>query len=177
VTFQATISLVPAGAGVPTGTVTFSAGATVLGTAPVDGSGTASFTMTSPLPVGTYAITASYCGDTNFLASSGSLAGGVVVSQAGTVTTLNISTSKVGRNTSVTLTATVIDPVTGLVPTGQVQFWDGTTLLATVTLDQNGVASWTTKKLQKGLHTIQAVYLGTTNFSGSASDTSTLNVV
>jgi Bacterial Ig-like domain (group 3) len=176
VTFQATVTPVSPGAGVPTGTVTFSAGTTVLGSALVDGSGTATFTTTSPLPVGTNAITSTYSGDTDFLASNGSLAGGEVVSPAGTATTLTSTIRSLGHNTSVTFTATVIDPVTGLVPTGQVQFWDGTTLLATVTLDGQGVASWTTKKLQRGSHTIVAVFLGTTNFDGSTSNTSPLNV-
>jgi hypothetical protein len=112
----------------------------VLGTAPVDASGNATFTTTSPLPAGTNPINAAYSSDTNSLASSGSLAGGQVVGQVGTVSTLQVSASgPVPRGTPVTLTATVTDPTTGLVPTRQVQFWDGTTLLATVTLDGHGV--------------------------------------
>jgi hypothetical protein len=177
VTFQATISPVPAGAGVPTGTVTFSSGGTVLGTAPVNGSGNATLT-TASLPAGTDPITATYSGDANFLSSSGSLAGGEVVNQVRTVSTLQLSASgSVPHGTAVTLTATITDPTTGLVPTGQVQFWDGTTLLATVTLDGYGKASWTTKSLRKGSHNLKVVYLGTNNFGGSTSGTSTLNIV
>src|SRR5262249_4151306 len=78
VTFQAAVSPLSPGTGMPTGTVTFSAGTAVLGNAPVSVSGNAAFTTNSPLPVGTSAITATYSGDGNFLASSGSLAGGQV---------------------------------------------------------------------------------------------------
>jgi hypothetical protein len=52
----------------PTGTVTFSNGATVLGTVPLSGN-TASFT-TNSLPVGSLAISAVYNGDSNFTPSA-----------------------------------------------------------------------------------------------------------
>src|SRR5262249_3774338 len=129
------------------------------------------------IAAGTYAggVAASFTGDANYTGSSNSNS---LVVKAGTATTLNASaTGTVAHGTSVTFTATVTDPVTGLVPTGQVQFWDGTKLLATVTLNGNGVASWTPKNLKRGSHQIEAVYLGTSNFLGSTSDTLTLNVV
>ncbi len=72
VTFTATIAAV---AGTPDGTVTFSDGATVLGTAPVNGSGQATLS-TSTLAVGLHTITANYSGSANFAPSSGVLAGG-----------------------------------------------------------------------------------------------------
>jgi hypothetical protein len=49
------------GAGTPTGTVTFEDSSTVLGTAPLDGNGKATFT-TAGLAAGTHAITAVYSG-------------------------------------------------------------------------------------------------------------------
>ena len=72
VTFTATVS--PArGTGTPTGTVTFSDGGSRIGTATLDSGGTATITTTSPLAAGSHAITASYNGDQNFTASTGSL--------------------------------------------------------------------------------------------------------
>jgi hypothetical protein len=73
VTFTATVHAVAPGAGVPSGTVTFKDGATVLGTASLNVAGVTSVS-TSALTVGTHTITASYGGDTHFHASSGSVA-------------------------------------------------------------------------------------------------------
>ena len=51
--------------GVPTGTVTFFAGSTSVGSTTLNGSGVASLSTTA-LPVGTDCVTAVYAGDTNF---------------------------------------------------------------------------------------------------------------
>jgi hypothetical protein len=72
VTFTATVHVVAPGAGVPTGSVTFKDGATVLGTVALSGAGTASVS-TSSLAVGTHGITASYGGVPQFTASTGSV--------------------------------------------------------------------------------------------------------
>ena len=64
-----TVTVVPATAGVPSGTVTYMDGANLLGTATLSG-GVATFT-TSTLASGTHNITANYSGDSNFVASSG----------------------------------------------------------------------------------------------------------
>ena len=72
VTFTATVSANSSGSGTPTGTVTFSDGGSQLGTVTLDTNGTATI-ATSALAVGGHAITASYGGDQNFTASSGSL--------------------------------------------------------------------------------------------------------
>ncbi|MEI6084335.1 MAG: MBG domain-containing protein [Verrucomicrobiota bacterium] len=71
VTFTATVSPVPAGTGVPTGTVTFKDGATTLGTGTLNGSGVATFS-TSALTAGgsAHSVTAVYATDGNFLAST-----------------------------------------------------------------------------------------------------------
>jgi hypothetical protein len=72
VTFTATVAALAPGAGTPSGTVTFSDGATVLGTAALV-NGSASF-ATAALATGTHSITAAYGGDANFLPSSSSSA-------------------------------------------------------------------------------------------------------
>jgi Big-like domain-containing protein len=67
VTFAATVK---GNGGTPAGTVTFTDGATTLGTVSLDNSGQATF-ITSMLTVGSHIITASHGGDPNFLGSKG----------------------------------------------------------------------------------------------------------
>ncbi len=71
VTLTATVSRVSGPAVVPTGMVTFTDGAAVIGQLPLDTSGTASFT-TSSLAPGNHTLSATYASDTLFAASSGS---------------------------------------------------------------------------------------------------------
>ncbi len=68
VTLTAVVSPVAPGTGVPTGTVTFRDGATVLATVTL-ANGSASF-VTSTLAVGSHSLTAAYSGGGNFLAST-----------------------------------------------------------------------------------------------------------
>ena len=78
VTFTATVNPAP-NTTTPTGTIQFKDGAGNLGSpVTLDGSGVAKLT-TSALTAGTHPITAVYSGDTNFLASTGTLSGGQVV--------------------------------------------------------------------------------------------------
>jgi len=82
VTFTATVSG-PAGAGTPTGTITFKDGAATISCAnaggqTLNGSGVATC-QTSALTAGAHTITAVYSGDTNFLTSTGTLSPNQVV--------------------------------------------------------------------------------------------------
>ncbi len=65
ITFTATVTVVPPGAGTPTGTVQFSDKGVNLGAAPV-----AAATLTTTLAAGTHNIAAAYSGDPNFTASA-----------------------------------------------------------------------------------------------------------
>jgi hypothetical protein len=69
VTFTAVVAPPSGTTAAPTGTVTFLNGTTTLGTGPLNGTGTATYTTTA-LPVGTDSITAQYGGDTVFAAST-----------------------------------------------------------------------------------------------------------
>ena len=69
VTFTATVVPTFPGAGMPTGMVSFSDGATVFGSNAVNGAGVASLT-TSALAAGAHNITATYAGDLSFLGST-----------------------------------------------------------------------------------------------------------
>ena len=66
-----TTTAVSPGAGVPTGTVTFSDGTTALMTVNLDSNGRATFS-TSSLPLGAHSITATYNGSATFNSSSSS---------------------------------------------------------------------------------------------------------
>jgi hypothetical protein len=77
ITLTATVSLVPAGAGLSTGSVSFQDGSSVLGTAMVNPNGVATLT-TSGLSVGNHTITAIYSGDTNATGSTSTAVSQVV---------------------------------------------------------------------------------------------------
>jgi large repetitive protein len=168
VTFTAVVTAT--GTVAPTGTVTFYNGTTKLGTgilAPT-GATTASATFaTTTLPVGTDQITATYGGDTNdFGSTSAALA--QVVNTASTTTTLTASANPVIAGNSVTLTATVTATSGSVVPTGTVDFMNGTTLLGTGTLNAKGVATYAAT-LAVGTYSLTAVYKGDANDTGSTS--------
>jgi hypothetical protein len=170
VTFTAVVT---SGLGAPPDgeTVSFTKGKTVLGTGTLSG-GTATFT-TSALPVGTDKVTAVYGGDANF-AGSTSKAVSQVVSKATTTATLTSSLNPSNVGQAVTFTASVTPEFGGTV-TGTVSFYDGATLLKTVSVS-GGTAKFTTKTLTAGMHTIKAMYNGSTSFDGSsASLTQTVN--
>jgi uncharacterized repeat protein (TIGR03803 family) len=162
VTFTAVVSS-SAGAPPDGETVTFEQGATVLGTGTLSG-GTATLSI-STLGVGSHAITAVYGGDSN-LDGSTSKAVKQVVNKATTTTALVSSQNPSQLGKSVTFTASVTPQFSGTVK-GTVSFYDGTTLLRTVSLS-GGVAKFTTSTLTSGVHTITATYNGNTSFDGSS---------
>jgi len=81
-------------------------------------------------------------------------------------TTIASSSNPSAFGQSVTFTATVTSQGSGT-PTGSVTFSDGSTPLGTSPLS-GGTATFSTKALTVGLHAINAVYSGDTNFSGSS---------
>ena len=172
VTFTATVAPGSGTTGTPTGTVTFEEGATVLGTATLGTSGTATFSIAT-LGVGSHTITAVYGGDANFATSSGITP--EAVSQAGSTTTLAASPNAVTVGQAVTLTATVTTAAgsTGT-PTGSVTFEEGTTVLGTTPLN-DGVATFSIATLAVGSHIITAVYSGDANLA-TASGVTTVTV-
>ena len=77
----------------------------------------------------------------------------------------SLNPSAVGQ--SVTFTATVTPEYGGTV-SGNVKFYDGTTLLKSVAVS-GGSAAFTTSKLKSGTHSITATYTGSASFIGSSS--------
>ncbi len=168
VTFKATVAVVSPGAGMPTGTVTFMDGTTVLGTGKLSGSGSvaiATFT-TSQLAVGSHSITAVYGGDTNDLGITSAISNLAVAQDATTIAvSASPSGSIVGQLATFKATVTVVSPGLGS-PTGTVTFMDGTTVLGTGKLSTSGnvtTATFSTNSLALGSHSVTAVYGGDTD--------------
>jgi hypothetical protein len=155
ITFTATVT---ATSGTPTGSVNFYDGTTLLASATLS-SGKASYTI-SNLAAATHSITAVYGGDGNFVSVTSS-AVSLAVNKATPAVTLVSSVNPVLVTNPVTFTATVT--ATSGTPTGSVNFYDGTTLLASATLS-SGKASYTTSSLAAATHSITAVYGGDGNF-------------
>ncbi|HTY28091.1 MAG TPA: Ig-like domain-containing protein, partial [Mycobacterium sp.] len=167
-----TFTAVVAGNGaVPTGSVQFFAGSTLIGAATLNTSGVAVLTYSS-LAIGTYSITAVYQGDAND-ATSTSAAVSLTVDKIPTTTSLGYSTTS-GSNPQVDLVATVVGSV-GPTPTGTVTFSNASSTLGTATLDSSGVATLVLN-LTPGSYAVYAVYSGDTYHAASTSQPITVAV-
>jgi autotransporter-associated beta strand protein len=182
VTFQATVTPAAPGGGFPTGNVTFKDNGLTLGSATLSttaGNVTiATFTTTTPLPAGNDTITASYVGDGNFTVSSGTTT--QVVNQDSTTLSVTSAGATV-YGQSATFNVTVVS-ASGGAPTGTVTFYDLTDMqrLGAASLQTNAgltTATFTTVPLALPVdangtpQTIQAVYGGDNNFTGTSNTT------
>jgi hypothetical protein len=150
--------------GVPTGTVTFLDGTTVLGTAPVNAAGQA--TLAVSLGVGSHALAASFEGTGGFAGSTG--LADETVNSASTAVALRSSVNPAVTGQGVTFTATVAAVAPGAgTPTGTVTFRDGNVVLGTVAVGPGGTATFTTNFAAAGGHLITAVYSGDSDFQPS----------
>ena len=178
VTFTA--ALTPAqGFGPPTGTVTFTSGATVLcDHSPVSTTGdvTTATCSTSDLPVGSDGITASYSGDGTYQPAQGAVV--QTVNKALTTASTPVpSSNPVLLNQPVTYSTTIVPASTGpSAPTGTVTFSDNGTAIPgcsganapQVTNDK----AWCTLPAgygSNGQHSITSVYNGDSNYAPSVS--------
>ncbi len=160
VTFTATIT---PQYGSCTGTVTFNAGTTQIGTGQVNNN-VATLAL-STLGAGNNSITAVYSGDPNCQGStSASLTQTVNVATTTTAVVSSLNPSFYGS--SVTFTAN-ITPQGGGTLTGTVTFYDSKTVLGVVSVSSG--TQYTTTNLAVGKHSITAVYSGDSNNSGSTS--------
>ncbi|HWE93172.1 MAG TPA: Ig-like domain repeat protein, partial [Tepidisphaeraceae bacterium] len=169
VTFTATVAPVATGSGTPTGTVQFKIDGANFGSPVTLVNGSATSAAISSMTVASHSITAVYSSDATYAAST-SAALTQVVSQASTTTAISSSTTSAVWGQSVTLTATVapVAPSTG-VPTGTVNFMDGTTQLGASTLNASGQATFNASSLSVASHSITAVYVGSTGYITSTS--------
>ncbi len=168
VTFTATVT---GASGIPTGTVNFLDGVTVLDTGTLSGTGATTFTTTAP-SAGSHSMTAVYSGDSTY-ASSTSSAIPQTVDAAATTTNLTAvpaSPSTFGQSVTFTATVAVVAPGTGT-PIGTVNFDASGTAIARCTgvaVSGTGQAVCTTSALNAASYTVKATYteIGG-NFTGS----------
>ena len=150
--------------GTPGGIVKFYSQGNLVGSSTLNVNGVATLSI-STLAVGSDAITAIYQGDTND-AGSNSVAYSLSVVEATSSVNLVSSLNPAIATKTVIFTATVTG--NGGIPTGQMIFNDGGTVLGTVALNASGIASLSTASLSVGQHLITAAYQGDAN-DGTAS--------
>jgi hypothetical protein len=170
--YQCTVNL-SSGGGTPSGSITYSFdGGSPVAVPLVNGN--AQFTITQPA-AGGHTVMVTYAQQTNYSAAAPQ-------TEAFTVTPapVNVSLTPSSYYTSaaagVTFQAAVASWSAGPPNVnGSVSFYDGGTLLSTVPVNASGQASFTSKSLAVGSHTITATYGAGTNYSsGSSSVTITL---
>jgi hypothetical protein len=114
---------------------------------------------------GNYQVYSAYLGDTNFLPSQ-SLVYPVVVQPDPTSITLTSSASTSPPGQSITFTATVADTYYTPV-SGTIAFYDGTTVLGTLPVGTNDIATYTATSLTIGVHSIKTCFVSAVNTSGT----------
>jgi subtilase family serine protease len=173
------------GASAPGGTVTFSSGNSILGTAaftqnttyPANTSDASLAMLTIPasrLAIGSDAIIATYTGDTNYAPSTSNPTTVIITgsTQIASVTTLTLSAAAVAPGAPFTFTATVFpSSPTSPQPTGTVTFFsDGQPVGVPWPLSSGtATASSTSLPITPGTHLITALYSGDANYQSSVS--------
>ncbi|HVW32776.1 MAG TPA: Ig-like domain-containing protein [Acidimicrobiia bacterium] len=152
------------GPGVPTGTVTFTTGAEIVGVAAVDRDGWA--VATAALPAGHHTITARYDGDDHHAASS-TTANHATHLPTNTVLDIAHGPSRFGEPITLSAFVSFFDPAMPG-PTGTVTFANATDTLGMATLDPSGRATLTVA-LPPGAHRLTATYHGDDGHAASTS--------
>lgn len=139
----------------------------------VNGSATYTFSSTAAAP---HTITATYSGDSNYTASTGSLS--ITVTKVASSTTLSAATTTPAPSANDLITIAVVSGSASstITPTGSLTIAvDGATQTSSPTL-ANGSATYTFSSATPGSHTIAATYSGDSNYATSMGSL-TANVV
>lgn len=171
--YQCTVSA-SSNAGSAQGVIAYSYDGASPVSAPVN-NGTANFTLSRPA-AGNHSVVIAYAQQTNY-AAAGPITENFTVAPAAVYVQLTPSSWYTSASAGVSFAATVDSSSAGAPSSnGSVAFSDGGTLLATVPVNANGQASYSSTTLAAGPHTITATYSGGANYasgSGSASITLT----
>ena len=125
--------------------------------------------MVNFLTDGTHTITATYLGDATFTGSASAPVPVTIQPTANSTFTFLLPWSNPQAAGSPFVMSGQVVPLAGAgVPTGVVEFYDSTTLIATATL-ASGFATISTTTLTPGLHLLAARYLGDGTFAPSMS--------
>ncbi len=150
------------GGPVPTGTVTLRDGSATITTGPLSGG---SFTfMTRYAGPGSHTLVASYSGDSNYAAAESSPET-CTVDLVRTQVLLSAVPGPTGKIEAIEASV-IADAGTA---SGAVSLYEGTTLFATVTLNNLGVGYFYTIAFGPGSHTVTATYSGNANSKPSTS--------
>jgi hypothetical protein len=157
---------------IPTGDVTFTDNGVLLGTAPLDVTGTARLTATGFI-AGTHAITASYSGDIVDRTSSATLTLTVAPGPSPavqTTTTVTVSPGRIVAGQSVAISAHVVQTGTPTTPPAGplVTFTANGNWIGQAALDANGNATVTVSGWVTGTYDVRASYIGDINDLPSA---------
>jgi hypothetical protein len=151
----------------PSGTITFFDGAESLCTIPVTQAASCPASTGTGFAVGTHDLTAVYSGDASHTGSTSNTVTVIVMADGTTVSVTSSANPAVPRQ-SVVFTATVAGSQ-GMMPTGTVTFFDGSTVLGTAAVGSAGVATFSAASLSVGGHSVTASYAGDANSAASAS--------
>ncbi|WP_158615358.1 MBG domain-containing protein [Acidipila sp. EB88] len=125
-------------------------------------------TATTSSDAGSYAIVPSVMGSALSDYTVQTINGTLAITKAPTTSTISASASSITPGQAVALAAAVVSSTTGT-PTGTVSFYNGATLLRTVTLNSGGIAQLSTQLASASTASITAKYSGDQNFQPSAS--------
>ena len=156
----------------PTGTVNFMNGSVSLGQAALDGTGTATLTL-STLSAGSYSIVGSYSGDSHYPAGQSAAAPLQVIST--TNTSLVASPNPVTAGQTLNLVATVSASGTASL-SGTVSFMNGSTVLGSASVNSSGIATLSIAFLHVGTYNLTAQYVGNSTFLASTSAVASVTV-
>jgi hypothetical protein len=167
--YECTVNL-SSGGGSPLGSIGYSFDGGSPEAVPLE-YGNAQFSIAKP-SVGTHTVTVSYAQQGNYaVAASQSKTSTVTAAPVEVLLAPSVWYATAG--TSITFQAVVASWSAGPPSsTGDVSFYDGSTLLAAVPVDASGRASYTTAGLSSGIHTITATYGGGTNYGTGSSHVS-----
>ena len=175
--FTLTAQVTPAsGTSTPIGNVTFSIGSSTQ-TVALNASGIATYSGTVPATPGSFTISATYQGTSQFAPSTSNVLNELIAPIATTAAlAISPNANSLAASSSFTLTATVTAQIGTATPGGNVVFTVGSTTQS-VPLNASGVATYTAAAPSTpGTLTISAAYQGQSGFSSSVSNTLNENI-
>ncbi len=185
VTFTGSVAGTTLSGVVPTGAVSFMVAGSSIGTAQLNSSGVATMS-TASLAAGTYSVTISYAGDSNYAASTSSAVSLTIASQSSSATppttpqtstlSLSVASNPAMVGQTVTLTGRVAGWLSGSVPTGTVSFLVAGSSIGSAQLNSSGVATLSTASLAAGTYAVTANYSGDGTYGTSTSNSVSLVV-